>query len=140
VASAQTELAPISALPADKLAAPAVTVSPAGTAMTVASAMTVVPAPAVVAPVDPLPARPAALGERGFWVQLGAFRERSGAESFQGRVAGDVDWLAPLLATFADASLYRVQAGPYANRDEAQGAAQRVREALGLVPMIVERR
>ena len=46
----------------------------------------------------------------------------------------------PLLATFGDASLYRVQAGPYANRADAQGAAARVRDALGLVPVIVERR
>ena len=77
---------------------------------------------------------------RGFWVQLGAFREASGAESFQRRVGADVDWLAPVLATFGDAALYRVQAGPYPSRDEAQGAASRIREALGLVPMVVERR
>ncbi len=77
---------------------------------------------------------------RGFWVQLGAFRERSGAESFLRRAAADVETLAPLLATFAEAALFRVQAGPYPNRDEADGAARRIREALGLVPMIVERR
>ncbi|HEY5321487.1 MAG TPA: SPOR domain-containing protein [Caldimonas sp.] len=36
--------------------------------------------------------------------------------------------------------MYRVQAGPYASRADAQGAAARVRDALGLVPVIVERR
>lgn len=77
---------------------------------------------------------------RGFWVQLGAFRERGGAESFQQRVVAELDWLSPLLAVFADAPLYRLQAGPYPSRDEAQGAAQRVREALQLVPVIIERR
>ena len=77
---------------------------------------------------------------RGFWVQLGAFRESAGAESFQRRVGDEVEWLVPLLATFGDAALYRVQAGPYASRAEAQEAAARVREALGLVPVIVERR
>jgi rare lipoprotein A len=77
---------------------------------------------------------------RGFWVQLGAFREASGAESFQRRVAVEVEWLTSMLATFGDASFYRVQAGPYASRDEAQAAAARIRAALGLVPMIVERR
>jgi rare lipoprotein A len=41
---------------------------------------------------------------------------------------------------FADASLYRVQAGPYASRDDAEGAALRLRTALALVPLIVERR
>ena len=91
------------------------------------------------APAAPAPLV-AALQQRGFWVQLGAFREASGAEGFQGRVAADVEWLAPLLATFGDTSLYRVQAGPYSSRDDAQAAAARIREALGLVPMIVERR
>ena len=77
---------------------------------------------------------------RGFWVQLGAFREAAGAENFQRRVGGEVEWLAPLLATHGDASLYRVSAGPYASRADAQGSAARLREALGLVPVIVERR
>lgn len=77
---------------------------------------------------------------RGFWVQLGAFRERGGAENFQQRVADELDWLAPLMTVFGEAQVYRLQAGPYASRDEAQEAAQRVRDALQLVPMVVERR
>ena len=64
-------------------------------------------------------------------VQLGAFRESAGAESFQRRVGDEVEWLLPLLATYGDATLYRVQAGPYASRADAQGAAARVRDALG---------
>lgn len=113
------------------------------------------PAPAEVAVAPPaieLPRTPdtaeaadggapaAMLPARGFWVQLGAFRERGGAEDFQQRVAVELDWLAPRMAVFSDAPLFRLQAGPYASRDEAQGTAQRVREALQLVPVIVERR
>ena len=106
-------------------------------------------AAATTTPDQPLPivssalvaATPAAPAPaRGFWVQLGAFREAEGADSFGRRVAADVDWLGPFLATFSEASLYRVQAGPYASRDDAQAAAARIREALGLVPMVVERR
>jgi len=93
----------------------------------------------------PLPltiVRPAAQAPRGFWVQLGAFRERDGAESFRRRIGADDDagWLAPMLAVFADTSLYRVQAGPFTSRDQAEGAALRLRAALALVPLIVERR
>ncbi len=77
---------------------------------------------------------------RGFWVQLGAFRQQEGAETFRRRVATDVDWLTPLLAVFADASVYRLQAGPYPSRDEARTVAERVRDALQLVPVVVERR
>jgi rare lipoprotein A len=86
------------------------------------------------------PGRAYTVPARGYWVQLGAFRERGGAESFQQRVGAELDWLAPLMAVFADASLFRLQAGPYPSRDEAQGAAQRVREALSLVPVVVERK
>ncbi len=76
----------------------------------------------------------------GFWVQLGAFRQREGAEQFQRRVSDDLAWLAPLLAIFSEPQLFRLQAGPYPTRGEAQEAASRVREALKLVPMVTERR
>ena len=112
-------------------------------AVEVPAAASAAPVSAATAPASPAPAPAAALAAslqaRGFWVQLGAFRESGGAESFQRRVGAEVEWLAPLLATFGDAAMFRVQAGPYPSRDEAQGAAARVREALGLVPLIVER-
>ncbi len=76
----------------------------------------------------------------GFWVQLGAFAKREGALEMQQRVASAVEWVSPLLAIFSERSLHRVQAGPYPSRQEAQGAAQRLREALQLVPTVIERR
>lgn len=91
-------------------------------------------------PEAPLTLRPLELAPRGFWIQLGAFRQRDGAESFQRRVADELDWLAPRLALFVDTPLLRLQAGPYATREEAKQNAERVREALQLVPVIVERR
>jgi rare lipoprotein A len=112
------------------------------------------PAPAVVEPevsaAVPLPdtnpvnettaARADTQPARGFWVQLGAFAQRDGAEGFHKRVSTEADWLAPLLAVFSDASMFRLQAGPYPSREEARGVAERVRAALQLVPVIVERR
>jgi rare lipoprotein A len=77
---------------------------------------------------------------RGFWVQLGAFSQRLGAESFQERVSGEADWLVPLLAVFNDASLFRLQAGPYVSREAASTVAERVRATLQLTPVIVHRR
>jgi rare lipoprotein A len=76
----------------------------------------------------------------GFWVQLGAFRQRDGAESFQRRVAAELDWPIERLAVFVDAELYRLQAGPYASREQARSAAERIRSALQLVPVVRERR
>lgn len=75
----------------------------------------------------------------GFWIQLGAFRLAEGAQSFKGRVAAELDWLEPLLIVFRDDPLYRLQAGPFENRPRAQRAAERIRETLKLVPLIVER-
>ena len=106
-------------------------------------------APVVSAPLNvdaldvrPPPGRAPAEAARGFWVQIGAFREREGAESLRRRIGADAEasWLEPLLAIFADASLYRLQAGPYPSRGEADAAAQRARSALAVVPIVVERR
>lgn len=76
----------------------------------------------------------------GFWVQLGVFRQREGADGFHHKVVADLDWLAPLLAVFSEANAYRLQAGPYSSRQQAQDVAKRVRDALNLVPVIIERR
>ncbi len=99
------------------------------------------PPPGLSPRAQPAPPAPAsAVAIRGFWVQLGAFRDREGAEQLQSQAGETVDGLAPLLAIFNEQSLYRVQAGPFATRDLAQRSAERVREKLLLVPMVVERR
>jgi rare lipoprotein A len=119
---------------------------PAGGVSTVAIApSTDAPAPPSAADDDAVdapraPARPIAAAEPGFWLQLGAFRERDGAFDFQRKVERELDWLAPLMAVFIDRGLHRLQAGPYPSRAEAAGAAERLRVALQLVPLIVERR
>jgi rare lipoprotein A len=86
------------------------------------------------------PPRPIALAAPGFWLQLGAFRERDGALDFQRKVERELDWLAPSLAVFTDRDLHRLQAGPYRTRSDAGSAADRLRAELQLVPLIVERR
>ena len=91
-------------------------------------------------PETAAPARAAAKAAPGFWLQLGAFAQRDGAMGVAQRVAQQAGWLAPLLAIFNERSLHRLQAGPYASRADASSAADRLREALQLVPAIVERR
>ncbi|MET0381842.1 MAG: SPOR domain-containing protein, partial [Burkholderiaceae bacterium] len=76
----------------------------------------------------------------GFWIQLGAYRQRNGALDFQHRLIDEQPWLAPLLAVFNDHGLNKLQAGPYTSRDDARSAAERIRLALQLVPTIVEKR
>jgi rare lipoprotein A len=111
--------------------------SPSSPSALAVAAVPAVPAvPATGTAVAPSPPKIAP----GFWVQIGVFRQREGADSFHRRVVADLEWLAPLLAVFGEPSSYRLQAGPYASRDEAQGVALRVRDALSLVPLIVEKK
>jgi len=139
-----TAAVPVAAAPPAGLASSGTGI--AATAGTPAAGATLSPPPVAVAvaDADPRPrlGRAPADAARGFWVQLGAFREREGAESFRRRIAadGDASWLEPRLAVFGDAVVYRVQAGPYPSRDEAESAAQRARAALAIVPVVVERR
>jgi rare lipoprotein A len=89
-------------------------------------------APAVIAAPTP--------GGRGFWLQLGAFRQRAAATDLQQQLQRQADWLAPLMAIFNERSMHRLQAGPYSSRDDANAAAARLRDLLQLSPVVVERR
>ncbi len=134
-------VAPGDAAPGGAVAAAPMTAPPPPTARTQAPVSVPSPSAAPAAAMVQRAGEPTASADTyGFWVQLGAFRERGGAEEFQQRVSADLGWLAPLMAVFSDAPLFRLQAGPYASLDDARGAAERVREALRLVPVIVERR
>ena len=92
------------------------------------------------APVDAPTAPVFTSSTRGFWIQLGAFRSHAGAAGLQQQASTELEGIAPLLAIFGEGSVYRLQAGPYASRDDARAAAERVRVGLKLVPLIVERR
>jgi len=98
------------------------------------------PPPATFDDAPRASARSIAQAAPGYWLQLGAFRERDGALDFQRKVERELDWLAPMMAVFTDRDLHRLQAGPYPTRAEVQDAAERLRLALQLVPLVVERR
>ncbi|MCR6479110.1 septal ring lytic transglycosylase RlpA family protein [Variovorax sp. ZS18.2.2] len=103
---------------------------------------------APMAPLD-VPARPvsaasaaasSAAAVAGFWVQLGAFRERDGAETLLSQAAHGLPSLAPQLRVFSEAGTHRLQAGPFASRNAAGEAVTQLRESLRIAPMVVERR
>jgi rare lipoprotein A len=76
----------------------------------------------------------------GFWLQLGAFRQRDGAVQLQQRVQRDAEALAPRIAVFEDDATFRVQTGPFASRAAALAAADELRRLLQLAPLLLERR
>ena len=104
------------------------------------------PVAAGMADAPPIPAAPSmphrafTAAARGYWVQLGAFRDAGGARDLQAQVGVQLGWLAPLLAVFDEAALHRLQAGPYPTREQAASALRRIRAALPLTPLLVERR
>jgi len=117
------------------------TAPPVSTATTTAALVDTSSRSGAAAPIANGPsAQPFTKPARGFWVQLGAFRERDGAAALQRRVGDELAGLSPLLAVFNEAALFRLQAGPYASRDDARDAAESIRSALQLVTVIVERR
>ncbi|RST46141.1 septal ring lytic transglycosylase RlpA family protein [Variovorax sp. DXTD-1] len=88
----------------------------------------------------PSAAAPSSAAVAGFWVQLGAFRERDGAESLRNQAARGLPSLAPQLRVFSEAGTHRLQAGPFASRNEAGEAVTQLRDSLRIAPMVVERR
>ncbi|QNK70136.1 septal ring lytic transglycosylase RlpA family protein [Variovorax sp. PAMC26660] len=100
-------------------------------------------APLQAAPSSPpLPAGtpPPSTALQGFWVQLGAFRERDGAESLMSQAARGLPSLAPQLRVFSEAGTHRLQAGPFPSRNAAGEAVTQLRDSLRIAPMVVERR
>ena len=100
--------------------------------------MTAAPAPAP----DPAPAPAAAAvipEPGGIYVQLGAFSVAQNAEAFLRKMRIDLGWLADSINVYSKDGLYRVHAGPYANREEAGRAAERVQSDLGFKALVLER-
>jgi len=134
VAAAAPAPAPATTVPAPEPELDAAAASPTPTLVAAASTA----APPVPEATSTSRAHTAAAS--GFWLQLGAFGQGNGAYSFQQRLTQELEWLSPLLTVFSEGGLFRLQAGPYASRDQAREAAEKIRAALALVPMIVERR
>jgi rare lipoprotein A len=90
-----------------------------------------VPAPESVAPVpEPDPA--------GIYVQLGAFAAAQNADDFLRKMRMDLGWLADSMTVNRKGSLYRVHAGPYASRAQADRDAERVQQQLGFKALVIE--
>jgi rare lipoprotein A len=85
------------------------------------------------------PARVQTAPAQGVYLQLGAFASVDNAQAFLRRMGTELSWLTPIGGIHHDGRLYRVQAGPYATRDEALDAAGRIDRTLDLKPLIVTR-
>jgi rare lipoprotein A len=73
----------------------------------------------------------------GFWLQLGAFRSRDGAEALRQRVLQAEPGIG--VRVFAEDGLLRVQAGPLGSRADAEALGQRLRARLDSAGVVVWR-
>ena len=91
--------------------------------------------PAAPAPV----AVPVSSEAGGIFVQLGAFSAEENADAFLRKMRMDLGWLAGSMQLYRGESLYKVRAGPYPSRAEAERAAERIRQELGFTPFVLNR-
>ena len=99
-----------------------------------------VPPPAVqTAAAEPLQALSMDVQSTGVFLQLAAFSARDNAEAFRARVYRDLDWLTEGIQILQRDGLFRLHLGPYRDRGQAGGIAERIRAALELKPVIVVR-
>ena len=124
---------PITALP------PGSDLPPSGQSKADAMATATAGAIAATDPQAPVPALQIAAAQ-GYWLQFGAFSRMEGAEQLRERFTRGMEELAPMLTIFKDKNLHRLQAGPFASREDARAAADRVRTSMALTPILVERR
>lgn len=88
---------------------------------------------------NPAQAIPVDVDASGIYLQLGAFSGRDGAENFRVRVYQQLAWLNDAIRIYSRDGMFRLHLGPYRNRDEANGMAEKIREALQFKPVVVVR-
>jgi rare lipoprotein A len=93
--------------------------------------------------VEPEPPKPASIPldieAGGVFLQLGAFSGRDNAENFRARIYRELAWLNDAIEILPRDGLFRLHLGPYRDRSEAGGIAERIRAALELKPVVVVR-
>lgn len=81
----------------------------------------------------------AAADAPGFWLQFGAFASADTARAALERLRRDLAWLGAQFDVRHEGALYKVQAGPWPQREHALDAAARVRRATALQPFAILR-
>ena len=94
----------------------------------------------VAEPTSPGPAAErsaTAIEPGGIFLQLATFGSRDSAETSAERLRSELFWMSAAVAVYARDAVFRVQAGPFADADEARQTADRISLALGLKPTII---
>jgi rare lipoprotein A len=121
-----------------KLTMSAVTpvVAPVVTPATTPAATSVATPAAPASPAVPASAVPAA---GRFYLQIGAFSSRENADAAQLRLSSVLGSVVSRMEVVAQDSLFKLHAGPYANRRDADVASAQVKMRIGANPFVLQR-
>jgi rare lipoprotein A len=97
------------------------------------------PAAAPISIVSSAQAAESAADANPVYVQLGAFSAPENAEGLRARIARELAWLKEFVEVQQRDGSYRVRIGPYKSRADAAAAAEKVRDALQITPVLVGR-
>ncbi len=128
-------------VPAAATASPA----PAGSGpLAAASVATPRPAAAAAKPTEStgpasFAAADAAARGAGVFLQLGAFGSRDNAEAVREKMSRILDGIGAPIALRAEGAMFKVQAGPFAHRNAALAAADKVQQMVGFKPFATAR-
>ncbi len=75
---------------------------------------------------------------KGFYLQLGAFGQRDNADTMVRRIGSEPGMQTTQLVVKPFKSLFKVLAGPYGDRMQAQAAAQKIQSLLSLEPLVLQ--
>ena len=88
---------------------------------------------------DPPATLQSSLELRGIFLQLGAFSSAANADSFRDKLQPQLAEIRLSAHSLLRDKLHRVQVGPFKTRPEAGQAAEKLRELLGIRPVVVVR-
>ncbi|GAC1548164.1 MAG: septal ring lytic transglycosylase RlpA family protein [Collimonas sp.] len=75
----------------------------------------------------------------GFYLQFGAYSQQANADGARARLMQELTGLVTSLDSIAVNGLYRLYAGPYTSRFDADSVLQQIRQRSGATPIIVQR-
>lgn len=110
--------------------------SPAAAPAPAAPPVALVTVPTPNPPVVQTAPTPVTAEGSGFYIQLGAFGSADNAGQFRDRMRRDMGWMRDPIGVIFASGLHRVRIGPFANREEAEAIATKVRESHGITPLI----
>jgi rare lipoprotein A len=90
-------------------------------------------------PPDAAATLQATADSRGIFLQLGAFSSDANASSFRDKIQPQLAEQQLSAATLVRNKLHRVQVGPFKTRTEANHTAEKLRDTLGIRPVVVVR-